>query len=154
MKDFLCRDPLRRLGVRGSIQQIREHPFFENLDWEKLVKCQLIPPWMPKQTSRQGSTVNQLVGKKVNEEDLETMSTLYFDKVFTRLPVQSEASISPNSPQHQQGNNYMMMKNNKLVDQIIQIVLYVAQLFGIIYPSKEFVIQSYTQNVRIVRLTP
>ena len=117
LKDFLCRDPLRRLGVRGSIQQIREHPFFENLDWEKLVKFQLIPPWMPKQTSRQGSTVNQLVGKKVNEEDLETMSTLYFDKVFTRLPVQSEASISPNSPQHQQGNNYMMMKNNKNHEQ-------------------------------------
>jgi serine/threonine protein kinase len=113
LKNFLCRDPLRRLGVRGSIQQIREHPFFENLDWEKLVKRQLIPPWLPKQSSQQGASANQLVGKKVNEEDLETMSTLYFDKVFTRLPVQSEASISPNSPQHQQSHNYLAMgKNN------------------------------------------
>ena len=53
--------------------------------------------------------MRELSGRKVNEEDLETMSTLYFDKVFTRLPVQSEASISPKSPQHQQGHNYLHM---------------------------------------------
>ena len=109
LKDFLCRDPLQRLGVQGSIRQIREHPFFANIDWEKLIRRELIPPWLPKQKSQQDSTMREISGRKVDEEDLETMSTLYFDKVFTRLPVQSEGSISPNSPQHQQGHNYLHM---------------------------------------------
>jgi serine/threonine protein kinase len=72
---FLCRDPFKRLGVQGGIDQIRKYPFFHDLDWKKLVAKELIPPWLPSSKA----------------EDVEQMSTLYFDKVFTRLPVQSEA---------------------------------------------------------------
>jgi serine/threonine protein kinase len=43
---LLERDPNRRLGANGA-DEIRKHPFFENIDWDKLNKKLLIPPFRP-----------------------------------------------------------------------------------------------------------
>jgi serine/threonine protein kinase len=90
LRAFLCRNPLKRLGVQGGIDQIRKHQFFAGLDWKKLVARELTPPWLPSSKA----------------EDVEQMSTLYFDKVFTRLPVQSEAHGS-----HQQDTDSTMAES-------------------------------------------
>ncbi|KAI3661627.1 hypothetical protein MP638_002879 [Amoeboaphelidium occidentale] len=47
---LLERDPNRRLGANGA-DEIRKHPFFENIDWDKLNKKLLIPPFRPNVSS-------------------------------------------------------------------------------------------------------
>lgn len=46
---LLNRDPQKRLGVVGrGFDEIKEHPFYEGLDWDALYKRQLDPPFKPK----------------------------------------------------------------------------------------------------------
>ena len=61
------------------MQEIRVHPFFADIDWAKLLQRKLVPPWIP-------------------QEDEEEMSLIYFDKVFTRLPVNSDSSPQASPP--------------------------------------------------------
>jgi novel protein kinase C delta type len=52
IKMLLERDPIKRLGMRSSpYGDIRAHPFFSKIDWNKLEKCQLEPPFKPKVVS-------------------------------------------------------------------------------------------------------
>jgi len=50
-KDFLqkilCKDPKYRLGAAG-IEEIIDHPFFEDINWLKLEQKQIKPPYVPK----------------------------------------------------------------------------------------------------------
>jgi hypothetical protein len=49
---LLDRDPRSRLGAGPSdADEIRSHPYFENVDWEKLLKRQVKPPFKPKVVS-------------------------------------------------------------------------------------------------------
>ena len=44
---LLTRDPTQRLGVNGA-EEIRKHPFFaKNIDFNKLLKKQIQPPFKP-----------------------------------------------------------------------------------------------------------
>lgn len=49
--DFLTRllekDPSKRLGVNG-VSEIMNHYFFETIDWLKLERKQIKPPYVPK----------------------------------------------------------------------------------------------------------
>ena len=40
---LLDKDPNKRLGRDGS-DPIKNHPFFENIDWDKMLLKQYIPP--------------------------------------------------------------------------------------------------------------
>ena len=42
---FLNRDPSKRLGMKH--QEIRDHPFFKSIDWNKLYEKKLTPPFKP-----------------------------------------------------------------------------------------------------------
>lgn len=59
---LLERLPKRRLGYTGS-EVIKEHPFFKDIDWAKLQRKEIKPPFVP----------------KVGSED----SVKYIDKEFT-----------------------------------------------------------------------
>lgn len=37
------KNPAERLGADGSEETVRQHPFFEGIDWEALEKKQLNP---------------------------------------------------------------------------------------------------------------
>ena len=44
---LLCNDPLYRLGAKGH-QEIKNHSFFNNIDWIKLSLLKVKPPFIPK----------------------------------------------------------------------------------------------------------
>ena len=47
VEQLLCYDPYSRLGssTRGGVDVVREHPFFEELDWRNLLirKSEFVP---------------------------------------------------------------------------------------------------------------
>lgn len=44
---LLTFNPQDRLGSRGGAEEIRAHPFFESIAWDKLLRRELAPPWKP-----------------------------------------------------------------------------------------------------------
>ena len=42
------KDPANRLGSQNGIQEILEHPFFSNIDFDKLVNKEIEAPFKPK----------------------------------------------------------------------------------------------------------
>ena len=49
VKQLLERDPVKRLGMKTSpFGDIRQHPFFAKIDWNKLENRQIEPPFKPK----------------------------------------------------------------------------------------------------------
>lgn len=45
---LLEREPTKRLGSKNDIEDIKPHRFFKRLDWEKLYKMEIDPPYKPK----------------------------------------------------------------------------------------------------------
>jgi len=46
LSGLLMRDPSRRLGVNGA-EEIKNHPFFAEIDWGKLLMKKYQPPFKP-----------------------------------------------------------------------------------------------------------
>jgi len=47
LEGLLTRDPEKRLGSNGG-QDIKVHPWFAEIDWEKLIRKEIEPPFKPK----------------------------------------------------------------------------------------------------------
>ncbi len=47
IKRLLDKDKRSRLGAKEDVKEILEHPFFEGLDIDKLLKKELVPPYKP-----------------------------------------------------------------------------------------------------------
>jgi len=47
LEGLLTRDPEKRLGTKGA-DEVKNHPFFKDIDWVKLVKKEIEPPFRPK----------------------------------------------------------------------------------------------------------
>lgn len=47
IRKLLDKNPKKRLGSNGGIDEILAHPFFESLNLEKLLKKELVPPYKP-----------------------------------------------------------------------------------------------------------
>ncbi|GKY94176.1 hypothetical protein MPSEU_000383600 [Mayamaea pseudoterrestris] len=79
LKGLLTKDPTIRLGSGPTdADEIKPHEFFAPINWDKLMKGDITPPWVP---NIQGST-----------------DTSLFDKEFTQMPV-----FSPHSMQRVHG---------------------------------------------------
>lgn len=46
INQLLSKSPIERLGFKG-VQQIKQHMFFADINWKKLEKKQLKPPFIP-----------------------------------------------------------------------------------------------------------
>lgn len=46
IKGLLDRDPDQRLGAQGA-EEIKQHPFFQDMDWEALVQMEIPPSFIP-----------------------------------------------------------------------------------------------------------
>ncbi|KAK5940311.1 Serine/threonine-protein kinase [Knufia obscura] len=51
VKGLLNRNPKHRLGANRDADELVEHPFFADVDWQALGKKNLVPPFKPKLTS-------------------------------------------------------------------------------------------------------
>jgi len=47
VKGLLNRNPKNRLGARGDAKELKDHPFFADVDWDALLKKNVIPPFKP-----------------------------------------------------------------------------------------------------------
>jgi serine/threonine protein kinase SCH9 len=48
VKGLLNRNPKHRLGANRDAQELIEHPFFDDIDWDALAHKNIIPPFKPK----------------------------------------------------------------------------------------------------------
>lgn len=74
LRGLLTRDPTQRLGSGPrDAEDIQRHEFFSDVNWDKLAKGEIAPPWEP--------TING------------SLDTSQFDKEFTNMPVFSPQSL-------------------------------------------------------------
>lgn len=74
LRGLLTKDPTRRLGSGPKdAEEIKPHPFFASIDWEKLQRGDVTPPWTPTITGNQ--------------------DTSQFDAEFTSMPIFSPSSM-------------------------------------------------------------
>jgi hypothetical protein len=72
---LLNRDPLKRLGSEADAKEIKSHPFFKEIDWEKLFQKKIEPPFKP----------------SVGKDGIASWSN--FDSEFTDLPIEPDPNI-------------------------------------------------------------
>ncbi|KAI6185033.1 Serine/threonine-protein kinase sgk-1 [Aphelenchoides bicaudatus] len=48
LKELLNKDRDKRLGSAKDIQELKEHPFFHPIDWDKLLRREMKPPFVPR----------------------------------------------------------------------------------------------------------
>jgi len=69
LRALLTRDPLKRLGSQTDAAEIKSHPFFVGMDWDRLSKKKVQPQFIP--------------------ECKDSADATNFDKEFTNLPLES-----------------------------------------------------------------
>jgi serine/threonine protein kinase len=75
LQGLLTKDPNRRLGSGLSdSKEIQSQDFFSDLDWDKLMRGEIPPPWKPAIVS--------------------SLDTSQFDKEFTKMPIFSPQSLA------------------------------------------------------------
>merc|ERR1712154_22454 len=68
---LLIRDPLRRLGARHDVEEVKVEQWFKNLDFDKLMKKEIQPVYKP----------------IIDQKALKSNPASNFDKQFTNEPV-------------------------------------------------------------------
>lgn len=48
VKGLLNRNPKHRLGAKEDAEELKKHPFFDDIDWEDLAQKKITPPFKPK----------------------------------------------------------------------------------------------------------
>jgi serine/threonine protein kinase len=48
IKKLLIKDPAKRLGTVGDINDLKNHPWFKGFDWAALLAKKMRPPFTPK----------------------------------------------------------------------------------------------------------
>ncbi|KAL7682281.1 putative GPCR kinase, Phox domain, protein kinase-like domain superfamily, PX domain superfamily [Plasmopara halstedii] len=84
IRQLLIRNPAERLGSNGA-HQVKQHQFFEGIDWTALAKKQVVPPFRPCLSA-------------INNGEIP----LNFEAEFTRLPLPS-ADNAVASPRNSRG---------------------------------------------------
>eukprot|EP00456_Euglypha_rotunda_P032565 TRINITY_DN25215_c0_g1_i1.p1 TRINITY_DN25215_c0_g1~~TRINITY_DN25215_c0_g1_i1.p1 ORF type:complete len:108 (+),score=24.19 TRINITY_DN25215_c0_g1_i1:98-421(+) len=59
-------DPKKRLGAAGP-HEIKEHPFFKSIDWERLQALELEPPFAPDARTVHANSIGE-IGRAVQQE--------------------------------------------------------------------------------------
>ncbi|GLD95185.1 hypothetical protein PINS_up003827 [Pythium insidiosum] len=90
---LLRRDPAKRLGSGPSgAQEIMDHPFFASIDFDKLMKKELEPPFKPVVTS---------------EADVSNVANIFTREIARDSPVTQELGATHRAQAHFEGFTYM-----------------------------------------------
>ena len=94
LKKLLNRDPKNRIGVTNK-EEIKNHPFFSELDWDKLAKKEIEPPINLVQIKENNDDPNEYKHVKFNDLDYNEKNKDYnrvkkFTFVRPQSPKQSE----------------------------------------------------------------
>lgn len=93
---LLTRDPKLRLGARGGIDDLKRHPFFDGLDWDKLYRKEIVPPFKPAVTEGKMDTsyVDEEFKKETPKDTPDVASNTLRQKVkFGTHPRTTHASL-------------------------------------------------------------
>lgn len=52
-RKLLQKDPSRRLGVKAGVKEIKDHPFFNGIDWNLYLRKEKTPPYIPSLTTKE-----------------------------------------------------------------------------------------------------
>ena len=97
---LLSRDPSRRLGRNGA-QEIKDHPFFRQLSWRRLMMKGYIPPFKPPVSS--------------------AMDTSNFDQEFTKdQPIDSVVDEFLSESVQKQFGGWTYVGNEQLGNSMVQ----------------------------------
>ena len=58
LSSLLERDPERRLGTQGDAEEVKAHPFFAAIDWQKLKRREVAAPFVPSNVEGKSDTSN------------------------------------------------------------------------------------------------
>lgn len=86
LEKLLERDPKKRIGYGvKDAEELMEHPFFDSIDWEKLAKREVKPPYIPKT-------------KRV--DDLRHIDPLFKEEKVEDTPAMSNLRLSQKEKNH------------------------------------------------------
>ena len=70
IRRLLVRDPKMRLGnLANGTDDVRNHSFFSNMDWKKLVRKELSPPWVPLMKNDKSVYYDHFYGAITSQDD-------------------------------------------------------------------------------------
>ncbi|KAI7900986.1 kinase-like domain-containing protein [Cokeromyces recurvatus] len=126
---LLARDPNRRLGNRGT-DEIRNHSFFRSIDWVKLMRKEIQPPFKPTVKSAYDTTnfdeeftSEQPVESVTTEEDSHISKTMQEQfKGFTYDPNEG-AGISLNNSYNYSSDNHSFINHSSWIQQLQPITV-------------------------------
>ena len=68
---LLCKDPKVRLGAKGA-EEVKQHAFFKDVNWEAVVNKEVTPPYLPMLSSNDDVSHFHKVSN-INKNNLLTM---------------------------------------------------------------------------------
>ena len=80
IKKFLVKDPTKRLGynsVTSGVSEIQQHPWFTNVHWKALLKCNVEPPYVPKLSSALDTSHFDDYRDDINSQDKVRLQLLH-----------------------------------------------------------------------------
>ena len=78
--------PTERLGSGPEdVAEIKVHPFFDQIDWEKLEARKILPPWKPSVTSP--TDLNQIPKEFIQEAVSPSLQEQYIGSVTNKDPL-------------------------------------------------------------------
>eukprot|EP00794_Sanderia_malayensis_P000599 gene598-1260_t len=81
LRALFKRNPANRLGANRGLEEMKDQPFFQNIDFEKLYRKELTPPFQP----------------AVTKSD----DTYYFDKEYTSRTPKDSPAVPPSAGSNQ-----------------------------------------------------
>ncbi|KAL9658304.1 hypothetical protein ABK040_015624 [Willaertia magna] len=116
---LLLKKPEERLGSAG-IQEIKSHPFFDDVDWDLMLQKQITPPFKPPLSDNPNENLQKIIGNNLGIplENLNGNIMLLNDKeqslIMPKTPFQASQSPSFCGFTYNEMEDKNFLNNNKL----------------------------------------